>query len=332
MSDVAYEGPPPDGVLGFVHVDMDAFFVSCELLRRPELRTEPVVVGGTGDRGVVAAASYVARSYGIHSAMPSSRARRLCPHAVFLPGDHAYYAEVSRRVMAVFADVTPYVEPLSLDEAFLDVRGPAQSHRCRRDCPRHPSSDPRPGRTDVLDRGRNGQISGEARHRRGQTSSDSAGPVFGSGVHVVEPGRELAFLHPKPARELWGVGPKTGEKLARIGIETIGDLAAQPLDRLTAALGSATGAHLHQLAHARDPRPVIVDSRSKSIGHEETFPRDLTDRSVLSRELIRMVDAVATRLHKAGVAGRTIQLKLRFGDFTTITRSATITEPTDKAM
>ena len=128
-----------------------------------------------------------------------------------------------------------------------------------------------------------------------------------------------------------GVGPKTGEKLARIGIETIGDLAAQPLDRLTAALGSATGAHLHQLAHARDPRPVIVDSRSKSIGHEETFPRDLTDRSVLSRELIRMVDAVATRLHKAGVAGRTIQLKLRFGDFTTITRSATIAEPTDKA-
>ncbi len=332
MSDAAYARPPPDGVLGFVHVDMDAFFVSCELLRHPELRTEPVVVGGTGDRGVVAAASYVARSYGIHSAMPTSRARRLCPHAVFLPGDHAYYAEVSRRVMAVFTDVTPYVEPLSLDEAFLDVRG---AMRNRADA----AEIARDIRARILDQeGLTCSIGvatvkflAKLATEEAKPRASQRGPIFGSGVHVVEPGRELAFLHPKPARELWGVGPKTGEKLARIGIETIGDLAAQPLDRLTAALGSATGAHLHQLAHARDPRPVVVDSRSKSIGHEETFPRDLTDRSVLSRELIRMVDAVATRLHTAGVAGRTIQLKVRFGDFTTITRSATIAEPTDKA-
>lgn len=332
MTDAAYEGPPPDGTLGFVHVDMDAFFVSCELLRRPELRTEPVVVGGTGDRGVVAAASYVARSYGIHSAMPTGRARRLCPHAVFLPGDHAYYTEVSQRVMAVFRDVTPYVEPLSLDEAFLDVRGALHGRRTAVDLARGI-------RSRIYDQeGLTCSIGVAAVKFLAKLATEEAkpkaserGPIFGSGVHVIDAGRETAFLHPKPVRDLWGVGPKTADKLGRIGIETIGDLATQPLERLTKALGNASGTHLHALANARDPRPVVVDTRSKSIGHEETFPRDLTDRGVLGRELIRMVDAVATRLHKSGVVGRTIQLKVRFGDFTTITRSATVAEPTDKA-
>jgi len=326
------EGRRPDGTLGFVHVDMDAFFASCELLRRPELRHEPVVVGGTGDRGVVAAASYVARTYGIHSAMPSTRARRLCPHAVFLPGDHAFYSEVSARVMALFRDVTPLVEPLSLDEAFLDVRGALHgedraaeiAHTLRR---------------RIWDEERLTCSVGVATNKflsklateQAKPKSSLQGPVFGSGVKVIEPGTELGVLHPMPVRDLWGVGPATESKLGRIGIETVGDLAAQPLSRLEAAVGAAAGRHLHRLANGIDERPVEVDQPAKSIGHEETFPRDLVDGPALRRELLRMADAVSTRLRSAGVVGRTITIKVRFADFTTITRSSTVPEPVDSA-
>ena len=327
----SYSGPPPDGTLGFLHVDMDAFFVSVELLRHPELRTEPVVVGGTGDRGVVAAASYVARAYGIHSAMPTSQARRLCPHAVFLSGDHSHYGEVSERVMAILTDVTPFVEPLSLDEAFLDVRGVLH----------------RDSAVALAEQIRNrvwaeeqltcsigvatNKFVAKLATERAKPRPSVQGPIFGSGVFVVDAGTELGFLHPMPVRELWGVGPATEAKLSRMGVETVGDLAAQSVERLIGSLGSASGTHLHRLANSVDERPVVVDQRAKSIGHEETFPRDLTDPQPIGRELVRMVDAVASRLHRGGVVGKTITVKVKYGDFSSISRSSTLVEPTDRA-
>ncbi len=332
MSAQRLEGRAPDGTLGFLHVDMDAFFVSCELRRRPELRDQPVVVGGTGDRGVVAAASYVARAYGIYSAMPSTRARRLCPHAVFLPGDHGHYAEVSRRVMSLFHDVTPLVEPLSLDEAFLDVRGALHGDD-------RAATIAAELRLRVLTEEELTCSVGVATNKflaklateRAKPSASQSGPVFGSGVHVIVAGAELDFLHPLPVRSLWGVGPATGAKLSRMGIETVGDLSIQPEARVVAALGGAVGRHLHRLSRGLDDRPVVVDSSMKSIGHEETFSRDLYAPERLSQELMRMADAVGARLRSANVAGRTITIKVRFGDFTTITRSVTLPEPVDGA-
>ncbi len=326
------QGRPPDGTLGFLHVDMDAFFASVELLRRPELRNLPVVVGGTGSRGVVAAASYIARAYGIRSAMPTATARRLCADAVFLGGDHAHYAEVSERLMALFADVTPLVEPLSLDEAFLDVRGALHGED------------------------RAGAIAAELRRRvleetgltcsvgvavnkflaklageRAKPQPSLQGPVFGSGVHAIRPGSELEFLHPLPVRALWGVGPATEAKLAQLGIATVGELAAQHEPRLARALGEASARHLHSLANGIDERPVTPDRELKSIGHEETFGSDLFDRELLANRLRRMADAVASRLRSHHTAGRTVTVKVRFADFATVTRSLTLAEPVNSA-
>lgn len=325
-------GRPPDGTLGFVHVDMDAFFASVELRRRPELRGQPVVVGGIGDRGVVAAASYEARVFGIHSAMPSTRARRLCPHAVFLPGDHAHYAEVSRAVMAILRDVTPWVEPLSLDEAFLDVRGALHGEN-------RAAEIAAAIRARVLGEQQLTCSVGVATNKflaklateRAKPTASPGGPIFGSGVCVVEAGTELDFLHPMPVRDLWGVGPATGRRLSSMGIETIGDLAAQPRHRIEAGLGKAAGTHLHALSLARDDRPVVTGQELKSIGHEETFARDLHTHDDLRPPLMRMADAVAARLRSGTVLGRTVTVKVRFADFTTITRSVTVPEPLDGA-
>lgn len=321
---------PPEPTI--IHVDMDAFFASVELLRRPELRGQPVVVGGSGGRGVVAAASYEARAFGIHSAMPSVRARRLCPHAVFISGDHAHYSEVSGRLMATFKEMTPLVEPLSLDEAFLDVSGARRLHGPAPEIARRIRElvEEREGLTCSVGVARVkflAKLASEAAKPR----ASEAGPRPGPGVVVVEPDAEREFLHPKPVQVLWGVGPATLSRLQRLGIRTVGQLAETPEAALVSSLGKAHGTHLHSLANCVDPRPVVPDQAVKSVSHEETFARDLTDRAHLEVEMLRMADAVATRLRAAGTAGRTVVLKIRFGDFRSLTRSSTLNEPTDSA-
>lgn len=313
-----------------VHVDMDAFFVSVELLDQPELRGKPVVVGGDGERGVVAAASYEARSFGIHSAMSSVQARRLCPHAIFLRGRYERYSEVSANVMAIFRDVTPLVEPLSLDEAFLDVSG---ALRLLGEAP----VIARALRQRVLDEQRLTCSVGVASTKfvaklatgAAKPKASEKGPQFGSGVFVVQPDETLGFLRPLPVESLWGVGPATLAKLHRIGVLTIADLADLPEENVVAVLGRSQGRHLHSLSNGHDERSVEPDRAMKSIGHEETFAHDHHLRSTLDRELVQFADAVASRLRAQGLVARTIQLKVRFGDFTTVTRSTTLAVSVD---
>jgi DNA polymerase IV len=311
-----------------LHVDMDAFFVSVELLRRPELRGRPVVVGGTGARGVVAAASYEARFFGVHSAMPSTRAKALCPHAVFLPGDHAHYSVVSRRVMTILGRYTPLVEPLSLDEAFLDVSGVRRLHgdgvtiaASIRDAVMAEES--LPCSVGVAPSKFVAKLASKAAKPR--VSRD--GPVEDTGILEIRPGDEVRFVQSLPIAELWGVGPKTAQKLAGLGISTVAELATLPVTTLTASLGQAQGHHLHRLSHALDDRPVTPEVAPKSVSHEETYAVDLTSRDAVRREIVRQADAVAGRLRRLGVGGRTVTLKVRFGDFRTVTRSITREAP-----
>lgn len=309
---------------------MDAFFVAVELLRRPELRGRPVVVGGTGSRGVVAAASYEARAYGVHSAMPSVRARRLCPHAVFLPGDHRRYRAVSDCVMTALRSFTPLVEPLSLDEAFLDVTGSRRllgdgetiAHAIRA---RVSAGEGLVCSVGVAATKFVAKLASEAAKPR----ASLAGAEPGEGVVVVQPGSEREFLDPLPVQALWGVGPATLSRLERLGVRTIADLAALSENTLTAALGERSGSHLHDLAHAIDPRVVEPEQRPKSVSHEETFPVDLRHGDDLVREIVRLADGTAARLRRHGATGRTVTLKVRFGNFRTITRSTTLSAPTD---
>jgi DNA polymerase-4 len=311
-----------------LHVDMDAFFVSVELLRRPDLRGRPVVVGGTGARGVVAAASYEARFFGVHSAMPSTRAKALCPHAVFLPGDHAHYSAVSRRVMAILGRYTPLVEPLSLDEAFLDVSGVRRLHGDGVTIAASIRSavmaeESLPCSVGVAPSKFVAKLASKAAKPRASRS----GPVEDTGILEIEAGDEVRFVQSLPISELWGVGPTTEQKLAGLGISTVAELAVLPVTTLTASLGQAQGQHLHRLSHAIDDRPVTPEVAPKSVSHEETYAVDLTSRDALRREIVRQADAVAGRLRRLGVGGRTVTLKVRFGDFRTVTRSTTRQAP-----
>jgi DNA polymerase-4 len=316
-------GPPADDTgCGVLHVDMDAFFVSVELLERPELRGRPVVVGGAGGRGVVAAASYEARKYGVHSAMPMSRARRLCPQAVVLPPRHERYAEVSAGVREIFESVTPLVEPLALDEAFLDVSGALK--RLGR-----PAEIGRIIRREVAEQlGITCSVGVASTKFVAKLASTRCKP---DGLLVVPADGVVAFLHPLPVAALWGVGERTEQILSRLGLHTVGDLAETPLDTLRREVGEAAGEHLHNLAWGRDERSVVSSVKDKSIGAEETFDVDIADPESIRRELLRLADRVGARLRGSGQAGRTVAVKLRRADFTTITRARTLREPTDLA-
>ena len=313
-----------------LHVDMDAFFASVEVLHDPSLKGKPVVVGGTGNRGVVASCTYEARAYGIRSAMPSVRARRLCPHAVFVHGRYDAYAEVSGRIFDVFRSFTPLVEGISLDEAFLDVAGARRlfgaPHDIAHQIRRHVFDET--GLTCSVG-GSTTKFIAKLASEAAKPSASFTGPVPGLGVKIVEPGDELGFLHPLPVHALWGVGPATLAKLERYGLRTVGDLAALSVDTLVGAVGESHGRHLHALAWARDERVVVSEQRAKSIGHEETYAEDKHERADLAREAVRMGDAVASRLRKNGMAGRTVTIKVRFHDFQTITRSHTLAAPVD---
>ena len=305
-----------------LHVDMDAFFVEIERRDRPELRRRPVLVGGTGGRGVVAAASYEARAFGVGSAMPMVHARRLCPGAIILPPDHRKYRTASEQVFAVFRSIAPLVEGLSLDEAFLDVSG------LRRHYP-GPVAIAVEIRTRLRAELNLPASVGIASNKFiAKLASEAAKP---DGLCHVAAAQGLEFLHPLPVRSLWGVGEATHAALERLGVHTVGDLAEVPPGTLKRHLGEAAGGHLHELARGRDQRPVIPGSAAKSISVEETYEHDLTGREVVEAELLRHAERLASRLRSAGVAGRTLTLKVRFADFTTVTRSMTLGAPTDLA-
>ena len=306
---------------------MDMFYVAVELRERPELRGKPVVVGGEGKRGVIAAASYEARRYGVFSAMPSVRARRLCPDAIFLPGDMDLYVQVSSQVFDIFRDFTPLVEGLSLDEAFLDVSG---AQRLLGDGVAIAEAI----RKRVLNEvGLVCSVGVATSKFVAKLASKTAKPIAdhlsvrpGRGVVQIDSGMEQEFIQGLKVEALWGVGPATLAKLQSVSIKTVAELAVIDLRILKHLLGDAHATHLHQLANGIDEREVEPNSDSKSIGHEETFSNDIFDVESVRRHLVRMSDLVARRCRDEGLAPRTCTVKIKYSDFVSITRS--ITSPT----
>ena len=308
-----------------LHLDMDAFFAAVEEMDNPSLRGKPVVVGadpkGGRGRGVVSTANYEARKYGIHSAMPISEAYRRCPHAVFLPVRGHRYAEISRQIMAILRQYTPLVEPLSIDEAFLDLTHTLKIH-----------GDPVAVAREIKSRIRRevGDLTasiGIAPNKfLAKIASDLEKP---DGLVVVGEDQIEAFLWPLPVSRLWGVGKKTQPVLEALGIRTIGDLARFPKEELVEHFGSF-GARLWELAHGVDDRPVVPASEAKQVSREHTFEQDVGDLEVVERTLLALVDRVTRTLRDEGVRGRTVTLKIRLEDFSTFTRSRTLSEPTDR--
>lgn len=300
-----------------IHLDLDAFFCSVEELLNPALVGTAFAVGGAaGERGVLATASYAARKFGVHSAMPTAQALRLCPQLVLLPGRHKLYGDYSRRVMALLANETPFVEQISIDEAFLDVTG-----------------DARPG----------GELAAQLQGRiRAQTGLPSSFGVATNklvakiatnvgkpnGLVVVPPHAEATFLAALPMPMLWGVGPKTQAKLAELGMKTIGDVAAWPVDDLARRFG-AWGEALSRHARGQDDRPVETEREAKSISQETTFAKDVGEAALLRRTLLEQAESVAASLRRAGLVARTVKLKLRWPPFETLTRQTTLPQPTD---
>src|SRR5690242_17980393 len=318
--DAPQRGGGDDAGCHVLHVDMDAFYASVSLLTRPELRGRPVIVGGSGTRGVVLSATYEARRFGVHSAMPMTRARRLCPQATVVEPDHEAYAQASAGVMEIFRSVTDQVEPLALDEAFLDVAGAVRrlgSPAVIGELLRARVHDEQGITCSV------GVASTKFVAKLASTRAKPDGLLVVPARHVVE------FLHPLPVGALWGVGERTEEQLTRLGLRTVGDLARTPAATLERALGTAAGRHLAALAWGRDPRSVVPHEPDRSVGAEETFGTDVDDPTVVRRELLRLSERVGARLRAQGYRGRTVSIKIRFAAFTTITRSRTLRDHTD---
>lgn len=300
-----------------IHCDMDAFYASVAELDDPSLRGKAVVVGA-GIRGVVLSANYAARKFGIRAAMPVGRAKRMAPNAIFVSPDHHRYSEISAKVMEIFESFTPFVEPLSLDEAFMDITGAqkllgtpreigqAIRKRVHQEC----------GITCSVGIASNKFIAKLA-----------SGHCKPNGLLEIPDDRVLSFLHPLPVSDLWGVGPKTAESLQRLGLHQIKDIANTPLDTLKRALGDATGEHLYELSWGRDYRTVVVDDPEQSIGANETFSYDMDDPEAILREYLKLTERASTRLRNRNLFAKTISITVRFADFKTITRSKTLPLP-----
>ncbi|MDQ1508387.1 MAG: polymerase, partial [Actinomycetota bacterium] len=308
------------GTASILHADLDAFYASVEQLDDPTLRGRPVIVGGLGGRGVVSAASYEARRFGVHSAMPMGRARSLCPTGAFLAPRFERYSMKSREVMGILESVTPLVEQLSIDEAFLDVSGARRLLGTGAEIAAFVRARIRSQAGLVA------SVGVATTKFLAKLASDLAKP---NGLLTVEPGTERDFLAPLPVTRLWGVGPATLQRIERMAVHTIGELAALPESSLTAALGTSLGTRLHALATNVDPRAVVPEREAKSIGAEETYAVDLRGRPACDHELVRLVDRVSARLRRAQLGARTVTLKIRFEDFETRTRAHTIPAATD---
>jgi DNA polymerase-4 len=302
-----------------LHVDMDAFYATVETIKDPSLAGKPIIVGGQGTRGVVTSASYEAREFGVRSAMPIVTARRLCPHGTYISNDPASYLEYSKRIRTVFTRFTPLVEPLSLDEAFLDVSGSVRIFGPPRDIGVQIKA-------GIEELGLKCTVGVAPNKFLAKLASTRAKP---DGLMVVPAHGVTEFLHPLPVNALWGVGAATGEALSRLGLRTVGDIASISRRTLERAIGDSVGAHLHALAHGRDDRPVVPDEPAKSIGSEETFSYDLDDTGDIVREILRLADRTTGRMRSHGLCARTITLKVRFSNFKTITRSRTLPEEVD---
>jgi DNA polymerase-4 len=297
-----------------LHVDMDAFYASVAELDNPQYKGKALVVGA-GVRGVVLSANYEARKFGIRAAMPVGRAKRMAPHAIFIAPEHHRYAEISERVMTIFNSFTPLVEPISLDEAFLDVTGSQKLFGDGREIAAKI-------RAQVAqEEGITCSVGIAQSKFIAKLASQHCKP---NGMLEIKSDRILEFLHPLPVRALWGVGPKTAESLDRLGLHTVADIANTPRSTLVRALGDATGESLYELAWGRDYRNVIPDEPEKSIGNEETFARDIDSPEEILAQFLRMAEKATARLRERGLFAKTVTMKIKFADFTTLSRAKTL--------
>ena len=305
-----------------LHIDMDAFFALVEVRENPSLAGKQVIVGYDGNRGVVLSATYEARKLGVHSAMPMSRALRLAPNAIVVEPDHEKYSEVSENVMAIFESITPLVQPLSVDEAFLDISGAQKLMGT-------PSQIGEVIRARVSDeQGITCSVGVASTMFVAKLATNFAKP---DGLHVVPADKVIEFLHPLPIGALWGVGEKTAEQLSRLGLVTVSDIANTPVKTLARVIGQAAAEHLYELAWGRDPRTVTPNQAEKSIGAERTFESDIDDPEEILAQILDLSNKVAKRLRAANYFSRTITIKVRFADFTSVTRSKSLPSSTDLA-